>query len=84
MIIYKYLTIIATNMDNIIFSNKALAKMKTHKLSEVAVRDTFSSGTFEKPNKMIKKYSSYEIGLFFVQKPDKYIITTVWMRYNRR
>jgi hypothetical protein len=70
---------------NIIFSNTALNRMKKHTVSEKLVLDTFNSGVAEKGSKIVKKYSGYEIGLFYAQKPgNRYTITTVWKRYNRR
>jgi hypothetical protein len=77
-------------MGNIIFTNKALTKMKDLGLSESYVLDTFNSGTIEKwsvgrGNNSIKKYNGYEIGVAWIRDEEgSYVITSVWKRVNRR
>jgi hypothetical protein len=77
-------------MNNIIFTNKALSKMKDLGLSESYVLDAFNSGTVEKwstggGHNSVKKYTDYEIGVAWTTDPQgKYIITSVWKRNNRR
>jgi len=77
-------------MGNVIFTNKALTKMKDLGLSESYVLDTFNSGAIEKwsvggGNNSIKKYNGYEIGVAWIRdEKGSYVITSVWKRVNRR
>jgi len=74
-------------MTNIIFTNRALSKMKTNKVSEHQALDAFNSGKGEKYGfgmNVIKKYSGYEIGVFYiVDSSKKYKILSVWKRARR-
>lgn len=73
-----------------IITNHAYKKMGEKSVSKAEVLDTFYKGVYEKvpggPKKMIKQYSSYEVGLFFTQdsKHGRYKITTVWRRKTLR
>jgi len=74
-------------MKNIIFTNRALSKMKTNGVSEHQALDTFNSGKVEKYGfgmNVIKKYASYKIGVFYiVDNSKKYKILSVWKRARR-
>jgi len=74
-------------MTNIIFTNRALSKMKTNGVSEHQALDTFNSGKVEKYGfgmNVIKKHSDYEIGVFYiVDNSKKYKILSVWKRARR-
>jgi len=74
-------------MSDVIFTNSALSKMKTHGVSEHQALDAFNSGKVEKYGlgmNVIKKYSGYEIGVFYVVDTfKKYKILSVWKRLRR-
>lgn len=77
-------------MANVVFTNKALSKMKDYGFSETIALDTFNTGSVEKWStsggyNSIKKYNGYEVGVAWIQDTNgKYIITSVWKRDNRR
>jgi len=69
-----------------IFTNHALQKMKSFGLSEIQVLDAFNHGTMEKRGggyNAIKKYSTYEVGVYYVISENKYKIISVWKRFRR-
>ena len=65
------------------FTNNAIKKMSQWSLSEADVKDVFyHGGVVVKQHMMVKKYSGYEIGLYFFQdkQTGQYIISSVWKR----
>ncbi len=65
------------------FTNNALKKMGQWHLSEADVKDVFyHGGVVVKQNMMVKKYSGYEIGLYFFQdkQTGQFIISSAWKR----
>jgi hypothetical protein len=65
------------------FTNNALNKMSQWHLSEADVKDVFyHGGVVVKQNMMVKKYSGYEIGLYFFQdkQTGQFVISSVWKR----
>lgn len=73
-------------MTHPIFTNYALTKMKIFGLSESQVLDAFNKGIVEKKGggyNAIKKYSTYEVGVYYTVKSNIYKIVSVWKR-NRR
>lgn len=77
-------------MNNTIFTNKALSKLKDCGLSESSSLDAFNNGSVEKWStgdgyNSVKKYNGYEIGVAWIRdEKGAYIITSVWKRDNRR
>jgi len=76
-----------THYDNI-FTNNALNKMRKLGLSESTVLSVYKSGQREKSNiggyNAIKKFSGYEIGVYYNQGKDgKWRIISVWKRGRR-
>lgn len=77
----------------VVFTNRALMRMKQYGLSETQVLDSFYHGekevnTLKNPNmgrwSMVKKYSGYEVGVNYdVDVFGKYKIVTVWSRSRR-
>jgi hypothetical protein len=73
--------------DNI-FTNNALKKMRALGLSEALVIDVYNNGQSEESNiggyNAIKKFSGYEIGVYY-NRDDRGVfkIISVWKR-NRR
>ena len=68
---------------------KTIKKMANLGLSESAVLDVFNKGE-QKVSRtgakmMVKKFSGYEIGLYYVQNKNtgEYVVTTVWKRDRR-
>ncbi|MBY9002312.1 MAG: hypothetical protein KGD64_15435 [Candidatus Heimdallarchaeota archaeon] len=74
-------------MSLTIFTNNALGKMKVHGISETQALDAFNKGTVEKwksGHVSVKKFSGYEIGVYWVKDPEgKYKIISVWKRGRR-
>ena len=73
---------------NIIWTNRALSKMKSLSLSEAEVLDAFNKGETEKSNlggfNAIKKYPGREIGVYYNRKfTGEYVIISVWERMRR-
>ncbi len=65
------------------FTNNALKKMSQWNLSEADVKDVFfHGGVVIKQNMMVKKYSGYEIGLYFFRdkQTGQFVISSVWKR----
>jgi hypothetical protein len=65
------------------FTNNALKKMSKWHLSEADVKDVFyHGGVVIKQNMMVKKYSGYEIGLYYFQdkQTGRFIISSAWKR----
>ncbi len=65
------------------FTSNALKKMGKWHLSEPDVKDVFyHGGVVVKQNKMVKKYSGYEIGLYFFQdkQTGQIVISSAWKR----
>ena len=57
--------------------------MSQWSLSEADVKDVFYyGGVVVKPNMMVKKYTGYEIGIYFFQdkQTGKFIISSAWKR----
>jgi len=71
------------------FPQKTIQRMRDLGLSESQVLDVFNTGTYETSEngtKMaVKKFSGYEIGLFYDQsgKTGQYTIIRVWKRERR-
>lgn len=68
------------------FPGKTILLMKDLGLSESSVLDVFNHGeVIHGKDGMIKKYSGYEIGLFYARDniSGEYIITYVWKRDRR-
>lgn len=68
------------------FTDHALAKMRSYGISETQVLDVFNHGTVEKrggESNAIKKYSNYEVGVYYAFNSGKYIIISVWKRGRR-
>lgn len=74
-------------MNNYIFTNNAIEKIKTLGLSEDQVLDVFNKGDVEewKEYKVsVKKYLGYEICVFWIRNEDgKYSIVSVSKRGRR-
>lgn len=73
-------------MADVAFPNKTLHLMSGLKLSEAAVLDVFNNGEAIKgKDGMVKKYTGYEIGLFYARDKNSgnYIVTYVWKRDRR-
>lgn len=67
------------------FTNNALKKMSQWHLSEADVKDVFYHGSVVmKQNMMVKKYSGYEIGLYFFRdkQTGQFVISSAWKRYR--
>lgn len=65
------------------FTNNALSKMRQWHLLESDVKDVFYHvGVVVKQNMMVKKYSGYEIGLYYFQdkQTGRFIISSAWKR----
>ena len=65
------------------FTSNALEKMGQWHLSEADVKDVFfHGGVVVKQNMMVKKYSGYEIGLYFFRdkQTGQFIISSAWKR----
>lgn len=77
-------------MNNVIFTDQALSKMRDLAISEAVAIDTFNKGTPEKWSNgagynSVRKYNGYEIGVaYYRDSRGFYKITTVWKRVNRR
>lgn len=73
-------------MTQPIFTNHALRKMRSWGLSESQALDAFNHGTVEKRGggyNAIKRYSSYEVGVYYILDFGKYKILSVWKRDRR-
>ena len=73
--------------DNI-FTNNALRKMKALGLSEALVLDVYNTGESEKSDiggfNAVKKFSGYEIGVYYNRDSrGAYKIISVWKRGRR-
>ena len=71
-----------------IFTNNALKKMKALGLSEALVLDVYNTGASEKSNiggfNAVKKFSGYEIGVYYDRdNRGVYKIISVWKRGRR-
>lgn len=65
-----------------------IQKLKALGLSETTLMDVFNHGEskiFKGIPMMVKKYSGFEVGLFYKQNPQtgEYVITHVWKRERR-
>ncbi len=65
-----------------------IQKLKNLGLSESTLMDVFNHGEYKKFNDadtMVKKYTGFEVGLFYKQNPQtgEYVITHVWKRERR-
>ncbi len=71
--------------DQLLFTNKAIEKMKAWSLTEEDVADVFFHGTVLKEHTMSRKYNGYEIGLVYGQdrRTGQYIIFSAWKRERR-
>lgn len=72
-------------MASVFFPPKTIKTMAKLGLSESSVLDVFNKGEPKGRNGIVKKYSGYEIGLFYVRdkQTGEYIITYVWKRERR-
>lgn len=74
--------------DPIIFTNRALSKMKQIAISEKPALEVLKSGIHEKLGNFItshRKYGASELGVVYTrQKDGKYKIVGAWRRSNRR
>lgn len=71
-----------------IVTNNALKKAAQLGISEATIMDVFNNGQTEKSAiggwNAIKKYSGYEIGVYYNRKPSgEWIIISVWKRERR-
>lgn len=72
-----------------VFTNNALKRMEKWSLGESSVLDVWQNGeevTLPSGIKgMVRKYSSYEIGLTYVrdEHSGEWLITSVWQRARR-
>lgn len=71
--------------DTLIFTNRAIEKIKAWNLSEADVADVFFHGEVIKDHLMSRKYNGYEIGLAYGQDriTGQYIIYSAWKRERR-
>lgn len=75
-------------MGKVIFTNRALKKLKEHGLKESYAVDVINSGEWEDSDfggnwNAVKKYSNYEVGVNFSKEDGKIKVISVWKR-NRR
>ncbi|MFV1917541.1 MAG: hypothetical protein ACC618_03635 [Patescibacteria group bacterium] len=74
-------------MSTTVFTNKILKKMANFGLSESQVIDAFNKGEVEKWKGLlvsVKKYSGYELRVFWKQSPEgKFILLSVNKRKRR-
>lgn len=73
-------------MKSLFYPRATLRKMINLGLSESVIADVFNNGEEIKgKNGMVKKYSSYEVGLFYVVDDitEEYKITAVWKKQRR-
>lgn len=71
--------------DSLLFTNKAIEKMKVWNLTEADVADVFFHGMVIKEHLMSRKYNGYEIGLVYGRdrRSGQYIIYAAWKRERR-
>lgn len=69
----------------LLFTNKAIAKMKAIQVTEADCQDVFRHGSVIKESMMSRKYNGYEIGIVFGRdkKTGQYIIFSAWKRERR-
>ena len=69
----------------LLFTNKAIAKMKAIQVTESDCQDVFYHGTVIKESMKSRKYNGYEIGVVFGRdkKTRQYIIFSAWKRERR-
>ncbi len=74
--------------DPVIFTNRALLKLKQIALSEKTALEILRSGIHEKLGNFItahRKYGTSELGVVYTRLKDgKYKIVGAWRRGNRR
>lgn len=74
-------------MSSPVFTNKIINKMANFGLSEAQVLEVFNKGEVEKWKGLsvsVKKYSGYELRVFWKQAPDgKFILLSVNKRKRR-
>jgi len=73
-------------MSNLFFPKGTIAKIAKVGISESSIQDVFRSGQVMKgKDGMVKKYSGYEIGIFYARSSStgEYVITHVWKRSRR-
>lgn len=75
-------------MSSPFITYSVIQKLKALGLSETTLMDVFNHGEYKKFNNadtMVKKYSGFEVGLFYKQntQTSEYIITHVWKRERR-
>src|SRR5437764_8886864 len=75
----------SSRKDQLFFTKHALAKMKGWGISEHDCYDVYYHGSMVKQNMMVRKYSGYEVGIWFF--PDRFtgkaIISSAWKRERR-
>lgn len=64
----------------LILSRNALQRMHEHQLTTATLRDVFTHGDEDKKGRIIRKYASYSVGIYYKldQQSNKYVITTCW------
>jgi hypothetical protein len=64
----------------LILTRNALNRMHEHQLTIDTLRDVFTHGEEDKKGRIIRKYASYSVGLYFKldEQSNKYVITTCW------
>jgi len=80
---YAYPPSHKVNPKELGFTNKALSQMSQWHLSEADIKDVFfHNGVEVEPNKLVKKYSGCEIGLYYFQnkRTGQFVISSAWKR----
>lgn len=73
-------------MSSLLFPNKTVSLIASLGLSESDISDVFNHGqVINGKDGMVKKYSGYEIGMFYARDANTgdYIVTYVWKRDRR-
>lgn len=75
-------------MANPFIVYSVIQKMKALGLNESTLMDVYNNGEYRKFNSadtMVKKFSGFEVGLFYKRNPQtgEFVITHVWKRDRR-
>jgi hypothetical protein len=69
-----------SRQGKLILTRNALNRMHEHQLDTKTLEDVFRHGEEDKPNRIIRKYAQYSVGMYYKHDlaTNKYVITTCW------